>query len=106
MSQESFSQFLIRKRNSIPMTNSQLAKKADITPVYLGEILNNKKSPPEKKTQYALAKALDLNEEDCFRLFDLAAKEREEIPADVYEFILTHTQIIPELRKRMKSDKQ
>lgn len=105
LSQETFSEFLIRKRDNVPINNSQLAKKANITPVYLGEILKNKKSPPDKKTQYALAKALELEDEECFELFDLAAKERGEIPADVYEYLITHNEIISELRNRMKSDK-
>lgn len=105
LSQETFSEFLIRKRDSIPINNSQLAKKANITPVYLGEIIKNKKCPPDKKTQHALAKALELEEEECFELFDLAAKERGEIPADVYEYLVAHIDIIPELRNRMKRDK-
>ena len=43
MKQENFSEFLIKKRDSIPLNNSQLAKKAGITSVYLGEIIKKKK---------------------------------------------------------------
>lgn len=104
MSQETFSMFLTRKKNSVLLNNSQLAKKANITSAYLGEILNNKKCPPDKKTQYALAKALELKYEECLELFDLAAKERGEIPVDVYEYLLTHSSIVSELRKRMNRE--
>lgn len=103
MSQETFSEFLIRKRDSVPINNSQLAKKAKITSVYLGEIIKTRKCPPDKKTQYALAKALDLKEEESIILFELAARERKEIPADVYDYILNNSDIISEIRTRMKN---
>lgn len=100
---ETFSEFLIKKRDSIPINNSQLAKKASITSVYLGELIKNKKKPPDKKTQYKLAEALDLKKTDWFKLFDLAAKERDEIPVDVYDYIVNNSDIITEIRDRMKN---
>lgn len=102
MEQETFSDFLIKKRDSIPLNNSQLAKKAGITSVYLGEIIKKKKCPPEKKTQYALADALQISEEERCRLFDLAARERNEIPVDVYDYIANHVNIVDEIRDRMR----
>lgn len=106
MEQATFSQFLIKKRDSIPLNNSQLAKKAGITPVYLGEIIKNKKCPPEKKTLYALAEALQISEEERVTLFDLAAKERKEIPVDVYDYIVNHIDIISEIRNKISISKK
>lgn len=102
MEQKTFSQFLVKKRDCIPLNNSQLAKIAGITSVYLGEIIKNKKCPPDKKTQYALADALQISERDRCILFDLAAKERKEIPIDVYDYITKHPSIITEIRDRMR----
>nr|WP_320146312.1 hypothetical protein [uncultured Anaeromusa sp.] len=102
MKQENFSEFLIKKRDSIPLNNSQLAKKAGITSVYLGEIIKKKKCPPDKKTQYALADALQICGEERRKLFDLAAEERNEVPADVYDYLKNHKHLIKELRRRME----
>lgn len=84
------------------MNNSQLARKANITPVYLGEILKKRKNPPDKKTQYALAEALGLNDGERCMLFDLAARERNEIPVDVYDYIVINSDVINEIRRRIK----
>ena len=99
MSVNNFSDFLIKKRDEANLTNSKLAMKASISSVYLGEIINNKKIPPDKKTQYALVDALQLSLEDRNAFFSLAAKERGELPADVYDYLLNNHTLIYEIRQ-------
>jgi len=98
-----FSAFLVKKRNAINLTNSKLASIANISAVYLGEIINNKKNPPDKKTQYALAEALQLTEDEKIEFFNLAANERGEIPVDIYDYLLESKDLLNEIRA-MKND--
>lgn len=103
MSKETFHGYLAKKRDKANLTNSKLASLAQISAVYLGEIINNQKKPPDKKTQYAIAKALNLTEKDKEKLFNLAAIERNEIPADVYDYILQNSEVIAEIRNKRKN---
>ncbi len=68
--------------------------------VYLGEIVKNKKVPPDKKIQYALAVALNLSEDERLRFYDLAASERGEIPIDVYDHLLESPELVKEIRAK------
>ena len=61
---ETFASFLSKKKEEARLSNTKLARIANISAVYLGEIINGKKIPPDKKTQYALADALNLSYED------------------------------------------
>jgi transcriptional regulator with XRE-family HTH domain len=100
---QTFSAYLVKKRNEINLTNSKLASKASISAVYLGEIINNRKNPPDKKTQYALADALQLTENEKIEFFNLAANERGEIPVDIYDYLLKSKDLLNEIRA-MKND--
>ncbi|MBT0897197.1 hypothetical protein Si065_00654 [Streptococcus infantarius subsp. infantarius] len=97
MKYKSFSSFLVSKRDAINLTNSKLASLANISAVYLGEIIKKKKNPPDKKTQYALAEALQLSEEKV-EFFDLAASERRKIPVDIYDYLLEREDLLEEIR--------
>ena len=106
MNTKSFSAYLQDKKNNANLTNSKLAATARISAVYLGEIIKNRKNPPDKKTQYALADALKLTDEEKSEFFDLAANERGELPVDIYDFILEHKQLQKEIRALIKSEKR
>ncbi len=100
MSNESFSEFLVKKKNEMQFSNSKLAKLANMSAVYLGEIIKNRKKPPDKEIQYALADALQLTGMERINLFNLAAKERREIPIDVYDYLLESEELIDIIRAK------
>ena len=107
MKYKSFSSFLVSKRDAINLTNSKLASLANISAVYRGESIKKKKNPPDKKTQYALAEALQLREEEKVEFFDLAASERREIPVDIYDYLLEREDLLEEIRaKKMDEGKE
>ena len=106
MSKQTFSAFLVKKEKAINLSNSKLAALANISAVYLGEIINNKKNPPDKKTQYALAEALQLTEEEKVEFFNLAANERGEIPVDIYDYLLESEELLNEIRAKKNDGKK
>ena len=62
--------------------------------------MNSKKDPPEPKTQEKIANALELIGKDKIEFYDLAAKQRGDIPADVYMKVLNNKKIYKEIRER------
>ncbi len=97
---ETFSEFLVKKRDTVGLSNSRLAALSGMSAVYLGEIVRNKKGPPDKKIQYALAEALNLTVDEKLKFYDLAARERGEIPIDVYDHLLESPELIEEIRAK------
>lgn len=80
-------------------------KEAKISNVYLSGLENGTKPPPPPDRQVAFVEILNkskkLTKRDITEFFDLAAEERNELPADiVLEF--NHARILKELRKVLK----
>lgn len=92
-----FGQFLhlIRTRQNA----THLAKKAGISYVYLLDIEKGARPVPKQKILLALAENLDFKKNERELFFDLAAKEKSEIPADITEYIKSNQEIVDVLRK-------
>lgn len=71
---------LIKQAN---MTQTQFYTAVGITKPYFYDILSGRVSPPPAELQFKIAQVLHVDSETCAILFDLAAKGRKEIPADV-----------------------
>lgn len=82
-----FRTFLKNKIKEKKLNNRQLALLIDMTPGYMGEIINNKKPPPDKETQEKIAEKLGLEGKDLLDFYDMAASERKDIPSDIYRDI-------------------
>lgn len=95
-----FSEFLNDKCKKNANSIRKIAIKAEITHTYLLQLMNSKKEPPEPKTQERIVKALDLNKKEAIKFYDLAAQQREDIPADIYIKILNNKKIYKEIRER------
>lgn len=78
-----YSDLLTQFKNQKMFSNNSLAKNLGISSVYLGEILNGKKRPPQRDIQLKIIDVLELNDNEKCLLFDSAARERNEIPADI-----------------------
>lgn len=95
-----FSEFLNNKCRKNCDSIRKIAIKSEITHTYLLQLMNSKKEPPEPKTQEKIVKALELKEKDAIKFYDLAAKQRGDIPADIYIKILNNKKIYKEIRER------
>ena len=85
---------LIRSRQNA----SQLVKEVGISYVYLLDIEKGARMAPKESILIALADKLEFHEGERELFFDLAAKERNGIPADVTKYILEHEEIIEVVR--------
>ncbi|MEG0771633.1 MAG: hypothetical protein RR436_07040 [Clostridia bacterium] len=68
-----------------------------ITKPYFYDILSGKVNPPPPLRQFAMIKQLKPTKEERLLFFDLAAKERGEVPADIAE-LLKDEKIMTKLR--------
>lgn len=71
---------MIKKAN---MTNVKFYTELGIKKPYFYDILSGKVNPPPPDRQFAMLKLLNPTDEDAALFFDLAAKERDEVPADI-----------------------
>lgn len=77
---------LFRKGKGISLRN--LATAVNITPAYLSDVENCKTKAPSKELVNQLIKNLNLLSDESESLMELAAEERNELPADISEAII------------------
>ena len=68
---------------------------------YFYDILSGKVNPPPPDMQYKMLKCLDLDEKQRNEFLNLAAKGRNEIPADVARLISNHPEKIDLIRQKL-----
>lgn len=103
-----FGKYLRAVRQAKGISIRQLAKDVNKTPTYLSDIENGHNKPPEKELLETIIKKLNL--EDCPKvktaLFDLAAKDRNDIPADIKEHMLNNKPLLDLIRKIKNSSNE
>ncbi len=82
------------------ISNVKFYTELGITKPYFYDILSGKINPPPPDRQFAMLKLLNPTKEQRELFFDLAAQERNEVPADIVQ-ILKNKQLLRELRKNV-----
>ena len=65
----------------------ELCRRALVSRPYLYSILSGEVKPPTREIQLRIASSLNLNQFDSCLLFDAAALERNEVPADMADYL-------------------
>jgi len=82
-------------------------KEAHITNVYLSQLENGSKIPPPPDRQLKFIEIFEerkkISENDKLKFYDLAAKERDELPADI-QLVKNKKQIIKSIRNVIKGE--
>lgn len=96
-----FGKYLRAIREAKGISIRQLAKAVDKTPTYISDIEKKNNKPPEKKLLDDII--LNLNLEDYSpkiknTLYDLAAKERKDVPADIKDYIMRNPELLTIIR--------
>ena len=96
-----FGKYLRSVRKAKGISIRQLAKEVDKTPTYLSDIENGHNKPPEKELLETIIQKLNLDDFPNVKtaLFDLAAKDRNDIPADIKEHMLNNKPLFDLIRK-------
>lgn len=96
-----FGNYLRTVRQAKGISIRQLAKEVHKTPTYLSDIENGHNKPPEKELLVIIIQKLNLDDFPNVKtaLFDLAAKDRNDIPADIKEHMLNNKPLFDLIRK-------
>lgn len=100
-----FGQYLRSVRQSKKISIRQLAKAVSKTPTYISDIEKGNNKPPERELLDRIIAALQLEEFPDVRnkLYDLAAKERKDVPADIKEYLMENESILKIIRTAKES---
>ena len=100
-----FGQYLRSVRQAKKISIRQLAKAVSKTPTYISDIEKGNNKPPEKELLDRIIAELHLEEFPDIRnrLYDLAAKERKDIPADIKEYLMENESILKIIRTAKES---
>lgn len=105
---KAFGDFLIAKRMEQEMSARQLAIKLDFSAVYICDIEKNRRPVPDEILE-KLPLLLHLNEAETEEMYDLAARSRHTVSADLPEYIMEKGIVRAALRTAKKhnvTDKQ
>lgn len=86
-----FGEYLRALRKAKRVSIRELAKQVSKTPTYISDIEKGNNRPPDETLLNSIIVSLNLSEDTSKiknRLFDLAAKERGGVSADIAEFIM------------------
>lgn len=99
--EKTFGDFLIAKRMEREMSARQLAIKLDYSAVYICDIEKNRRPVPDEILE-KLPLLLHLNEAETEEMYDLAARSRHTVSADLPEYIMEKDIVRAALRTAKK----
>jgi transcriptional regulator with XRE-family HTH domain len=85
-----FGEYIKEKRmNYIPRyTLKKMAEALDMNLTHLSDIENGRKNPFDADKIESFCKILDLSDEDKSKMYDLAARDSNSVPADITDTIM------------------
>ena len=100
-----FGQYLRSVRQAKRISIRQLAKAVSKTPTYISDIEKGNNKPPERELLDRIIAELHLEEFPDIknRIYDLAAKERKDVPADIKEYLMENESILKIIRTAKES---
>ena len=104
-----FGEYLANKRKEREMSLRMLAKELDVSPTYLSDVENNRRNALSYENLNKIIEILKLDEEEQKILYDLSGETKDEITADVENFVNGNAEVIAllrKLKKEMEGDKK
>ena len=104
-SEGTFGQYLRAVRQARGVSVRQMSKAVEKTATYISDIEQGNNRPPEKELLEKIIDQLDLDgyTEVRTKLYDLAARERNDVPADIKEDIMNNDLLIRVIRSIKKN---
>ena len=99
-----FGELLTRLIKQKKMTQSYFYAKVGITKPYFYDILSEKTSP-SPEVQFKMLEILRPNRVDQEKFFDLVAKAKDDIPADIYKYLKDNSGKYKLIRDMMQNEK-
>lgn len=81
------------------ISQNKFAQRLGISSFYLGQLLKGEKSPPDRELQIKILEEMNLSKQKQNKYYDLIAKEKNDIPTDIYQYILNNSDKWDEIRE-------
>lgn len=98
MENQTFGVYLKGLRESKDITLRELARKTGMSAAYISDIENDRIAPLRKDKIDIVAEVLELDVQQVRQLYDLAARKRKEVAADLPEYIMGNDYVTAALR--------
>lgn len=83
-----FKTFLNKKLKDSKTSQNKFANNIGVTATYVGQLIKGTKPPPDRNLQMKIVDELNMNQKEKNKFFNNVAKEKNDIPADIYKNIL------------------
>lgn len=96
-----FGSFLKKEITKNKLSQNKFANEIGVSSYYVGQLLKGEKKPPSRELQNRIANVLNFDEIKKNTFYDLIAKEKDDIPSDIYNEI-KESKDWNEIRKKIK----
>ncbi len=100
-----FRTFLDKKLKNNKISQNKFARMIDVTPTYVNKIINGKSGPPDRDLQIKIANSLGIEGDQRNKFFNNLAKEKNDIPSDIYDGIFNNKSSWNRIREILKNEK-
>ena len=101
-----FGKFLKKEISRNKLSQNKFAQKVGISSYYVGQMIKGEKRPPSRELQIKIATILDFDEDKSVKFFNLIAKEKKEIPSDIYYGVMNDETKWDEVRKLLNKGEE
>ncbi len=94
-----FGKFLKKEISKNKLSQNKFAEKIGISSYYVGQMIKGEKRPPSRELQIKISNALGFDENKKVKFFNLVAKEKKDIPSDIYNEMMINQSKWDEIRE-------
>ena len=103
-SQESFGEYLKRKRGEKDISMRELARRLELSAPFLSDVENNRRAPLTEERLADLAEVLNLTEDEKAEMYDIVGKQKGLLPPDLNPYIQNRPYVNAALRTARNLD--
>ena len=103
---QDFRKILKKEISKNKISQNKFAKKIGISSYYLGQLIKGEKKPPSRELQLKMVDELNLNNKEKIIFLNLIAKEKKDIPSDIYIKIIHNEKKWDEIRKLLNKGEE
>ena len=94
-----FGNFLKKEIARNKLSQNKFAKEIGVSSYYVGQLIKGEKRPPSRELQTKIANVLNFDESKKIQFFNIIAKEKSDIPSDIYNGVINNEPKLNEVRK-------
>lgn len=94
-----FGKFLKIEISKNKLSQNKFAEQIGVSSYYIGQLIKGEKRPPSRELQIKIANTLNFDKEKKVKFFNLIAKEKNDIPSDIYNGVIGNENRWNEVRK-------